>query len=223
MRGVTARSTAGRVMSTCAALVAVLVASPAKAQRLAASYGFAHSNSDLIGTLGGYDLELTTPRAGAASGTFSFGRHTGNHMRNGIACSGLIPPPPACPVEPLRDETTATSVSGALDVTLFQEDVFRGRIGGTVSFGAQMLHLKSSSRGETTGNGIGAEQTKVGPTVGFELIAQPNGAVPVGLRFGVAGGLFVLPNSGAVDGYAPFDGGFSVIRLDVGLVWSLRR
>lgn len=213
-----------RLVSAGVALGAVLVAAgSADAQRVAASYGVAHSGHWLIGTLGGYELHATTQRLGLVSGTFSFGRHTGSHARNGMACGGLIPPPPACPNEPLRDETASTDVSGTLDVTLFERTLFGARIEGSAGVGAQVLHLTNHSRGETTGNRIGAERTKVGPTLGFELSAQPKAAVPVGLRFGIAGGIYGDTDPGVVDGYTPFEDGFSVTRFEVGLVWFIRR
>src|SRR5262249_28467064 len=104
------------ILSTCAALAAVVVTSPAIAQRLTASYGLAHSDNSLIGTLGGYDLQLTSPRLGVVSGALSVGRHRGSHLRSGRACVGLIPPNVECPTEQLRDEATMTEVAGTLDV-----------------------------------------------------------------------------------------------------------
>ena len=214
-----------------------VVPSAANAQRLAGSYAVAHSDHLLIGTLNGYQLQVTTSGNGWLSGTFSLSRHDGTHMRRAIACTGPIPPAPACPVEPLRDETTTTDVGATVDVMLFQH-AFGAPIEGTATVGAQVLHVNNHSRGETTGNVIGAKRTKLGPTLGFELTSRPKAAVPIGLRLGVVGGLFYgvargnvrleasdlsETDSGILDGYTPFDAGFTFTRFELGLVWFLQR
>jgi hypothetical protein len=205
------------------AFVAGLVVAPvANAQRVVGSYTVAHSDHQLIGTLNGYQLQAMTSRRGSLSGTFSVGRYTGSHMRSGIACGGLIPPPPACPVEPLRDETTTSDFGATLGVTLFQR-VFGAPIEGTGTVGAQVLHVRSHSLGETTGNDIEADRTKLGPTLGLELTARPKAAVPIGLRLGVVGGFFGDTESGILDGYTPFESGFSFTRFEAGLVLFLHR
>jgi len=186
------------------------------------SYVVAYSDQALIGTLSGYQFQSTMARKGLLSGTFNFGRHTGSHLRRGIACGGLLPPPPACPVETLRDETTAIDIGATLDVRLFQR-VFGAPIEGTGSVGAQVLHVENVSRGQTTGDGIGAKGTKLGPTLGFDLSAQPKAALPIGLRLGVVGGVFSETDSGILDGYTPFDAGFTFTRFELGLVWFLQR
>src|SRR5262245_7412023 len=154
----------------------LVVPAAANAQRLAASYGLSYSERKLIRILNGYDLRATTPRFRALSATLSFGRHAGTHGRRGVACGGFPDPNEIWPDESLRDEVTTTNFGGALDVTLHPNE----RIAGTVSFGAQVIRLKSSTRGETTGNRIQTEPMKIGPAIGFELNTQPRTTVPVG-------------------------------------------
>jgi len=210
------------VLSACAALAAVLVTSPALAQRLTASYGLAHSDNSLIGTLGGYDLQLMSPRLGVVSGALSVGRHRGSHLRSGIACVGLIPPGDSCPTEQLRDEATTTEVAGTLDVALFRQMISGAVIEGTAAVGMQALQVKSSSRGQVTGHQIEAERTRFGPTFGFEMTVRPKRAIPVGVSLGISGGAYGDTQERAIDGYAPFEEGFSVTRVEVGLVLFIR-
>jgi hypothetical protein len=210
------------VLSTCAVLAAVFVASPAIAQRLTASYGLAHSDHRLIGTLGGYDLQLTGQRLGLVSVAGSFGRHRGSHLRTGVACVGFILPADGCPTEQLRDQATTTEVAGTLDVALFRQMISGAVIEGTAAVGVQALQVKSSSRGQTTGNQIEAERTRFGPTFGFEVTARPKPAVPIGVSFGISGGAYGDTQGQATDGYTPFEEGFSVTRVEVGLVVFIR-
>jgi hypothetical protein len=210
------------VLSACAALAAVLVASSTNAQRLTASYGVAHSGHRLIGTLGGYDLQLTGQRLGLVSVAGSFGRHRGSHLRTGVACVGLIRPGDSCPTEQLRDQATMTEVAGTLDVALFRQMISGAVIEGTAAVGIQALQLRSSSRGQVTGNQIEAERTRFGPSFGFEMTARPKRAIPVGVSLGISGGAYGDTQGQAIDGYAPFEEGFSVTRVEVGLVVFIR-
>ena len=143
-------------------------------------------------------------------------RLSGDSRRTGAPCAGLIRPG-TCAPEPLRDDARLTSVAGGLALRVLSSQRFALEVAGDLRLG----RVRADTRGLTSGGTLTAGKTLWGGDVGVEGSWSPWTHVPLALEVGAtAGGLW--PVTHVADGYTPFEIGFDVSRLRVGLAWRQR-
>ena len=139
----------------------------------------------------------------------------GHAGRIGVPCAGLIQPG-TCAAEPLRDETRLTSISGGTTFRVFH----RRHVLFALTGDLMLASLRADTRGLTSGQTLTASKTFWGGLVGAHAAWTPVVRVPVALQIaGGVGGLMPIAHDVAVDGYAPFERGIQVRRLQLGIVW----
>ncbi len=164
--------------------------------------------SSPVGLAGG----LTLPMRGRLAFRVTYGLLDDTSTRFGRACGGLLPPPPACPEEPLDVATTMRGVTLALVTDLWQ----RGK--ATVAFvpTASVVAIRAVSRGRQTGGRFTSSDPMLGFGAGGELAYRPNSAWPLSLHAGAHYSLLSALNDQGPD--APqFTEQLHLVRLDLGL------
>lgn len=146
---------------------------------------------------------------------FDAERLHGRADRIGIACAGFIRPG-TCPSEQLRDEVRLTSASGGPSFR-----VLRSRH-TLLAFTADLTlaSLRAETHGLTTGGKLVATKVLWGGRIGANAAWTPAVRVPIALEIeGGIGRLMPIVQEDVSDGYTPFEGGFNVRRLRVGVAW----
>jgi hypothetical protein len=135
-----------------------------------------------------------------------------SNTRIGRACSGLLPPPPACPEEPIDDATSMRGVTFALVTDLWQRGKTTVALVPTVS----AVSIRSVGRGRQTGNKVVSSDPMLGFGAGGELTFRPNSAWPFSLHAGAHYSLVSALNDRASDAQ-PFTEELHLMRVDLGL------
>ena len=164
--------------------------------------------SSPIGVAGGLTLAMRDRMAFRVS----YGLLDDTNSRIGRACGGLLPPPPACPEEPIDDATSMRGVTLALLTDLWQ----RGTATFTFVPAVSALSIRSVARGRQTGERFVSSDPMLGFSAGGELTYRPNSAWPLSLHAGVHYSLVSALNDGASDA-APLTEQLHLVRLDLGL------
>jgi hypothetical protein len=171
-------------------------------------------SSRLAGVAGRASLPL---RNGPVSIRLGAERLTASSRRIGAPCGGLAVPG-TCQPEPMRDDARFTAATAGIGVRMIN----RHRITLDVIGDASFVSVQVDSRGLTSGGMISADKELWDGDIGAEGTWSPWLQLPLALDVGVAAGRVngVVSNPVA-DGYEPFEAGFDVIRLRVGLTWRL--
>jgi hypothetical protein len=83
-----------------------------------------------------------------------------------------------------------------------------------------LASVRVETRGLTSGTLLPAEKMLWGPLLGAEASWKPVGTMPIAISFGGAiGGLIPVSQEQVLDGYTPFEGGFGLRRLTIGVAW----
>lgn len=171
-------------------------------------------SSRLAGVVGRASLPL---RNGPLSIRLGAERLTASSRRIGAPCGGLVVPE-TCQPEPMRDDARFTAATAGIGVRMIN----RHRITMDVTGDASFVSVRVDSRGLASGGTISADKELWDGDLGVEGTWSPWLQLPLALDIGVAAGRLngVVSNTVA-DGYEPFEAGFDVIRLRVGLSWRL--
>ncbi len=136
-----------------------------------------------------------------------------SHSYVGRACSGLLPPPPACPEERLDGSTALRGLTLGIVGTLVQ----RRRMSIAVVPAVSFLSLQTRTRGIETGGELTSSDAAIGFGAGVELSIRLNPHWPVSLHGGARIDRIGSRDEPIADGYSPFFAMFDVHRLDIGL------
>ncbi len=142
---------------------------------------------------------------------------TASSRRTGSLCGGSTDP--ASCGESLRDEARLTLIG----IGLGQRVATRSR--ATLDVLAQLQHalVSGTTTGESTGGFMKAERRLWGLEVGLEATVSPWATVPLALDLGASlGAMRPFGENGISDAPAPFEDGFGVARLRVGLSFHTR-
>lgn len=170
---------------------------------------------------------LGNPLAGGAVG-FSFPRRDtrfslhieaafsrGSSGRTDVPCTGLIQPG-TCAPEQVRDQAWLASASGGATFP-----VLRGSH-ASMAFTANLTlaSLGVDSRGLSSGQTLSASKLLWGGLAGANANWTPVARVPFALQVaGEIGGLMPIVEERVEDGYTPFERGFDLRRVRLGIVW----
>jgi hypothetical protein len=214
-----------RRLALCVSLAAVLtsaaaLAATAQAPGVGVNLVALDARHRLLGDLLGPALHLDFPiNDGGMTVRFYAERLTGTGQRTGTTCVGFILPSNPCPTESLRDEARLTSVAGGLAIPLLRQQLAMTLVGDL-----RLAHVRSATRGQTSGRTLGATKMLKGADIGVEALWAPWTAKPLALEVGLlAGGLAPVIQDAGADGYWPFQNGFQVRAFRVGLVWQPAR
>lgn len=202
------------------AIVTLLAAkAPVSAQEIRVSYVGAYAGHERIRAIDGFDVQITSARRRATAANVWYRRLSGLNDREGSTCVGLIPPGSNCSIEPIRDRSTLDEVGLALDVSAFSRSFPGATIESSGRFGGQAAWVKSHSRGALTGNGLGDEVRLLGMNAAFDVTVRRRPTSRLGLHFGVGGAVFSGTRATKIDGDNPFTQGFTVSRIELGVLW----
>jgi len=205
------------------ALLALLgsVASQARAQVVGASLVVLTSTHEPLGSplVGGQIIvgqdRTNSPFSLQIRGTIL----RGHASRVASPCAGLIPPVPACAVQPLRDDGRIAegSVGAALRALHAPHaDLF-------ITTDVAVAQFRVDSRPKTGGDPLVAEKLLVGAYIGAKGRWFPFARLPLGVEASVAiAGFRPLSSELIPDGYTPFEGGLSARRISIGISWRFR-
>lgn len=194
--------------------------SRANAQGGSVSAVYVSADHDLLGSrLSGPAARLGYPLLGDRLKLRVGGeRLTGEAGRLGIPCAGLIPPGTCLTPEPLRDRARLTSASVGVAVRAFA----RGGVSIDLVGDVRLAYVSVDTRSETSDRTLSASKTLKGTEFGVEGTWSPLARLPLALEVGVTRGhLNPLTIEHVADGYTPFEGGFSLTHMRVGLGWHL--
>jgi hypothetical protein len=119
----------------------------------------------------------------------------------------------------MRDDARFAAATAGIGVQMIN----RHRVTIDVVGDASFVNVQVDSRGLTSGGTISAGKELWDGDVGVEGTWSPWLQVPFALDVGVAAGhLNGVVSHPVLDGYQPFEDGFDVIRVRVGLTWRLR-
>jgi len=205
------------------ALLAFLgsVVPPARAQVVGASFVVLTSTHEPLGSpLVGAQIIVGQNRADSPFSLQMRGTILRGHgSRVASPCAGLIPPVPACAVQPLRDDGRIAegSVGAALRALHAPHaDLF-------ITTDVAVAQFRVDSRPKTGGDPLVAEKLLVGAYVGAKGGWSPFARLPLAVEASVAiAGFRPLLSEQVVDGYVPFEGGLSARRISVGISWRFR-
>ena len=139
----------------------------------------------------------------------------GNAHRTGIPCAGLIELG-TCPPEPLVDDARMTTVAIGLGFPLLR----RARFDAGVTVDARLGNVSVDTRGRVSGDGLRARRFLWGGDVGLQGSWIPSERMPLALEAAIgAGGLRPAVREQVLDGYTPFEDGFTVRRARLGIAW----
>jgi hypothetical protein len=139
----------------------------------------------------------------------------------GSTCVGLIPPEqvPECAPESQREVATLHAVSLSVPVSL----LLRERLEVALVPSFRLSWFKSERTGVASGRELTADESMWGFGVGGELLLQPVADSPIRIFLGVhAGFLGQTEYETILDGYSPFDEGFSLTQMELGIAYSIR-
>jgi hypothetical protein len=146
---------------------------------------------------------------------FGADRLHGRADRYGVACAGLIQSG-TCPPEPLRDEARLTSASGGV---VFRVLHWRHALMAITS-DLTLASLQTETHGRTSGRTLAAAKMLWGGRLGGKAAWTPAVRVPFALEIeGGVGRFAPIVHGLTVDGYTPFERGFDVRILRLGLAW----
>jgi len=200
-----------------AAVLAVSLSGPSWGQELAVSAVALDAHHYLLGApLTGGAVAL---RGGPAGGRFTYrvgGEWLrGHNERTGIPCGGFIQPG-TCAPERVRDESRLSGANAGAAVRMLGGE--RAALALTGDLTVASIHAET--RGLTSGRSIDATKVLWGMRVGAEGWWAPWPRTPLALELGAAAGkLTPFAADQVLDGYTPFNDGFSFTRLWVGLTW----
>ncbi len=205
------------------ALLAFLasVGPPARAQVVGASLAVLSSEHEPLGSpLVGGQIIVERNRADSPFSLQMRGTILRGHgSRVASPCAGLIPPVPACAVQPLRDDGRITegSVGAALRALHTRHaDLF-------ITTDVAVAQFRVESRPKTGGDPLVAEKLLVGAYIGAKGRWFPFARLPLGVEASVAiAGFRPLSSELIPDGYTPFEGGLSARRISIGISWRFR-
>ena len=205
------------------ALLALLgsVAPQARAQVVGASVVVLHSTHEPLGSpLVGGEIVVGHNRGDSPFSLWMRGTILRGHgSRIASPCAGLIPPVPACAVQPLRDDGRITegSVGAALRALHARHaDLF-------ITTDVAVAQFRVESRPKTGGDPLVAEKLLVGAYIGAKGRWSPFARLPLGVEASVAiAGFRPLSSELILDGYTPFEGGLSARRISMGISWRFR-
>lgn len=171
---------------------------------------------ELVGHLGGGRFTFSTS-AGAGGLRLGFEWLAGRHDRNAVVCGGFIPTGPSCPQEPARDNTTFGGASLGIN---FPALVSKGRVSLAFTPAVAVMHIRTLTRGLSTGNRLEASKTLAGPIVDLSARLVPSRFAGVAIVVTGGAGIMIAGSETVTDSYLPFDGGF--LMKDVSLGVALR-
>jgi len=144
-------------------------------------------------------------------------RLAGTSRRIGTPCTGLVQPG-TCEPEPMRDKARLIAASAGIGVRA----ITSRRIAVDVIADLSLTHAYIDSRGLASGETISADQHLWDGDIGVETVWSPWSRLPVAIDASVsADHLKAVTTTPAVDGYAPFENGFELVRLRFGVAWRL--
>jgi hypothetical protein len=166
----------------------------------------------LVGAGGEFRIPVGDGRGG-----FRFGgeRVVGQSRRIGVPCAGLVRPG-TCSPEPIRDQSQLTTIRVGGTLRLF------GGQRNAVSLAADWIGAGAHvvTRGQSSGNTLIADKVLWGPWIGADADWVPTVRIPIGLEIEAGiGSLAPVASDQILDGYTPFEGGFTVRHLRLALVW----
>jgi hypothetical protein len=136
----------------------------------------------------------------------------------GSTCVGLIPPEevPGCEPEDQREVATLQSVSFSAPWAVHTRE--RLEISLVPTF--RWSWFESERTGVTSDRELDADESMWGFGLGGEILVQPFSGAPLRLFLGAhAGFLGQTEYESIADGYSPFDEGFSLTQVEVGIVY----
>jgi hypothetical protein len=174
----------------------------------------------LADVLTGFGLRARGPIGNrVVSIRLGFEHVSGTSHRFGVPCSGLIPPG-SCPPEPLRDEGRLTSLAAGVALPLITARRFDLETLASLRVGR--AHSRTLTR--TSGEVLSAAKLLWGAEWGLDGTWAPWARVPVAVELSLSlGGLLPVMAEQVADGYTPFNQGFAMGRLALGVVWRRPR
>lgn len=146
---------------------------------------------------------------------FELAHARGSANRFGVACAGLIQPG-TCPNEPLRDHAMLSSASGGAHVRVLTGEYAQLALTADLT----LAPLSTDTRGATTGRSLPSSKMLWGGAVGVHAAWTPIRQAPISMVFAAGlGGLLPIVKSIVVDGYTPFENGFTLKRARLGVSW----
>jgi hypothetical protein len=139
----------------------------------------------------------------------------------GSTCVGLIPPEqvPGCAPENQREVANLQSVSVSAPVTLLLRERFEVAV--TPAF--RWSWFNSERTGVESARELNADESMWGLGIGSEVLFRPSSSLPVQLFLGAhAGFLGQTEYESIADGYSPFDEGFSLTHVELGIAYRIR-
>lgn len=200
--------------------VAAMLAGSAHANAQRADVGLLVLVADhylLRGALVGPSVDVRVHGHDEAAAYLGIDYVRGTSYRDGTACAGLVEPG-TCPTERLRDASTVRTIRGGVSTRLFEKGslAVEGGGNGAVSW------IASRTQGLASGRTLSADKAVVGACIALTGLWTPRAQWPFALAVGgEAGDVSPAHDQVILDGYTPFEEGFSVRRLRIGLV--LRR
>ncbi len=205
-----------------AAIAAVLSAlsGTAGAQSGAVSAVAVAADHRLLGNrLYGGAARINIPLGGGhASVRLGAERVSGNSRRTGVACAGLVMPG-TCAPEPLRDDASLNTATGGLGYRALVWERFAVDVGADVRVG----RVQADTRGLMSERTLSSSKTLRGFELGIDGSWFPWARLPLALEVGGSvGELTPVVSEQLIDGYTPFEGGFGLTRVRVGVEWRAR-
>jgi hypothetical protein len=139
----------------------------------------------------------------------------GQADRIGVPCAGLVRPG-TCAPEPVHDRSQLTTIRGGATLRVYGGQ----RSAVNVAADWMMTRVSVDTHGFTSGYDLSAAKILWGPWIGVSADWVPVPRVPIGLELeGGIGELIPVMHDEVLDGYTPFEGGFAVHNVRLGLVW----
>lgn len=200
--------------------IAFVTASPAPVMAQSGSISLVTAAADhrlMRDPLGGASALVTVPFGqGGRSVRLQFERLFGDATRTGVPCSGLIEPG-TCPPEPLADDARMATMAAGMGFPLMR----RARFAAQVTTDVRLGRVSVDTRGLVSGDALAARKGLWGADIGLQGVWSPWARLPLALEAGVTvGRLMPLLREEVLDGYTPFNDGFNVSRLRLGLAWG---
>lgn len=140
----------------------------------------------------------------------------------GSTCVGLIPPEqvPECAPESRREVANLQAISLSAPVAILLQE--RLEVAMVPTFRSSWF--KSERTGVVSDRELNADESMWGFGIGGEVLFQPFSAVPARVFLGAhAGFLGQTEYESIADGYSPFDEGFSLTQVELGIAYRVGR
>ncbi|MEO7362359.1 MAG: hypothetical protein ABI120_18655 [Gemmatimonadaceae bacterium] len=198
----------------------MMLSQAAIAQEVHVNGGRLMADHYLLGSaLNGVGLGLTyMTRVRRLEFDLAVDRYAGSSNRVGVACGGFYNPD-HCPTQPIRDRSTLYVLSVGPSLNIVRSQHLSVNLNGSV----QGAGVSTTTIGLQNGGQLHARRALLGASVGLIVSWRTSAQSPFAFNGSASTGVLRnIRESGAIDGYEPYDGGsFRAHRLSVGVSYRL--